>query len=173
MKIIFTAPLKKFASQGEKTGWTYIEVPKKVTEQLMPGSKKPFRVKGTIDDCKIRRVALIPMGEGNFIIAVNALMRKAIRKQKGASVQLEIEVDSSTLKISPAFIACLNDEPAALQEFNKMPQSHRQYYSNWIDSAKTDTTKTKRIALAVNTLARKMNYGEMIRSQKNIDKELL
>ena len=173
MKIIFITPLKKFASQGEKTGWTYIEVPKKVTEQLMPGSKKPFRIKGTIDDCKIRRVALIPMGEGNFIIAVNALMRKAIRKQKGASVQLEIEVDSSTLKISPAFIACLNDEPAALQEFNKMPQSHRQYYSNWIDSAKTDTTKTKRIALAVNTLARKMNYGEMIRSQKNIDKELL
>lgn len=173
MKIIFTATLKKFSSQGEKTGWTYIEIPKKVTEQLMPGNKKSFRVKGKIDDYKISRVALIPMGEGNFIIAVNAVMRKAIRKQKGASVQLEIEVDNSTLKISPAFIACLNDEPSALEEFNKMPQSHRHYYSNWIESAKTDATKTKRIALAVNTLAKKMNYGEMIRSQKNIDKDLL
>ena len=167
MKIIFTAMLKKFSSQGEKTGWTYIEIPKKVTEQLQPGNKKSFRVKGVIDDYKINRVALVPMGEGNFIMAVNGIMRKAIKKQKGANVIMQIEVDSSILKISPTFITCLNDEPAALEYFNKMPTSHRQYYSNWIESAKTDATKTKRIALAVNTLAQQMNYGEMIRSQKN------
>ena len=45
MKIIFTAMLKKFSSQGEKTGWTYIEIPKKVTEQLQPGNKKSFQGK--------------------------------------------------------------------------------------------------------------------------------
>ncbi|MEP6711551.1 MAG: YdeI/OmpD-associated family protein [Ferruginibacter sp.] len=167
MKISFTAALKKFVSHGEKTGWTYIEIPKKVTEQLLPGNKKSFRVKGVIDQHTISRVALVPMGEGNFIMAVNAGMRKAIRKQKGASVHLEIEIDKSVLKISPTFITCLNDEPAAMEQFNKMPMSHRQYYSNWIESAKTDATKTKRIALAINTLAQKMNYGEMLRSQKN------
>ena len=168
MKIIFTAILKKFSSQGEKTGWTYIEIPKKVTEQLKPSNKKSFRVKGAIEDYKIKRVALMPMGEGNFIMPVNAVMRKEIKKLTGATVQLQIEVDSSILKISQTFIDCLNDEPAALEQFNKMPPSHQQYYSNWIESAKTDSTKTKRIAQAVNTLARKMNYGEMIRSQKNI-----
>jgi hypothetical protein len=165
-KIIFKTILKKFAAQGEKTGWTYIDIPQKIAAQLKQNNKKSFRVKGTIDNHKINRVALLPMGEGDFIMAINNEMRKAIKKQKGAEVALKIELDESTLKISEAFITCLKDEPAALNFFKKMPLSHQQYYSNWIESAKTDFTKTKRIALAVNTLAKNMNYGEMIRSQK-------
>ncbi|MEO6537555.1 MAG: YdeI/OmpD-associated family protein, partial [Ferruginibacter sp.] len=87
-------------------------------------------------------------------------------KQKGASIALNIEVDNSISKIPEEFISCLNDEPKALEKFNKLSPGHRQYYFNWIESAKTDGTKTNRIALAVNTLANNMNFGEMMRSQK-------
>jgi len=167
MKIIFTATLEKFASQGEKTGWTYISIPKKVAGKINPGVKRSFRVKGKLDEHPIKFVATVPMGEGNFIIAINATMRKAIGKQKGEKVEVELELDKAKITINKEFLECLADEPAALKEFNKMPPSHQHYYSKWIESAKTETTKTKRIALAVDTLAKKMNYGEMIRSINN------
>ena len=139
-----------------------------MTEKLNPGVKIAYRVKGKIDDHPISFVSLVPMGEGEFIIAVNATMRKAIRKQKGATVEVLLELDKATITINKEFLECLADEPLALAEFNAMPPSHRHYYSKWIESAKTEETKTKRIATAITTLAQKMNYGEMIRSQKGI-----
>jgi hypothetical protein len=44
--IKFTATLLKFDKQGEKTGWTYIEIPADLAQKLKPGNKKIFRVKG-------------------------------------------------------------------------------------------------------------------------------
>jgi hypothetical protein len=44
----FTAIIKRFGQQGEKTGWTYIEVPAAMAEQLVPGNRKSFRVKGKL-----------------------------------------------------------------------------------------------------------------------------
>lgn len=167
MMIEFTATLQKFASQGEKTGWTYISLPLKVSHKLNPGIKKSYRVKGRIDDHEIKAVATVPMGEGAFIIAVNATMRKAIRKQQGDKVTVKLEPDNTAIVLNAALIKCLKDEPLAMENFNALPLSHRRYYSRWIESAKTESTRTKRIAIAVDTLAKKMNYGEMIRSQKN------
>ena len=47
--IRFSAVIKRFGSQGEKTGWTYIEVPQELAVQLQPNSRKSFRVKGKLD----------------------------------------------------------------------------------------------------------------------------
>ncbi len=166
MKVGFTATLEKFQSQGEKTGWTFVTIPKKVAEKLNPGVKKSYRVKGKLDNLAIKSVALVPMGGGDFIMAVNAQMRKGIHKQKGEKVNVELELDTTKFVLNKELMECLADEPVAMKEFQQMAPSHQRYYSKWIDSAKTEATKTKRIALAIDTLAKKMNYGEMIRSQK-------
>ena len=63
------------------------------------------------------------------------------------------------------FIDCLNDEPKAISFFNSLAKGHQNYFSKLIDSAKTVETKSKRIAMAVNALAKKMGYPEMIREQ--------
>jgi len=47
--ISFHAVLQKFGDKGEKTGWTYIEVPAKMAGFLKENNKKSFRVKGKID----------------------------------------------------------------------------------------------------------------------------
>ena len=164
--ISFKTTLLKFDKQGEKTGWTYITVPQKIAQQLMPGNRRSFRVKGKIDEYAIKSVSLLPMGEGDFIMAVNATMRKAIMKKKGDAVKLVLEVDKAVLKISPALLACMEDEPDAIAYFKKLPGSHQQYYSKWIESAKTDTTKTKRIALAINAFSKKMSFSQMMQLQK-------
>ena len=61
-------------------------------------------------------------------------------------------------------MVCLNDEPEALDFFKNLAPSHQRYFSNWIESAKTEATETKRIALTVTTMIMKKSFSEMMRS---------
>ena len=61
---------------------------------------------------------------------------------------------------------CLADEPTALAHFNSLAGSHRNYFSKWIESAKTEETRAQRIARAVNAIALKLGYSEMMRMGK-------
>jgi hypothetical protein len=163
--IQFTTIIKKFGDKGEKTGWTYIEITAAIAEKLKPNNKKSFRVKGSLDDYLFEGLALIPMGEGNFILALKADIRKKIRKNKGAALKVTLEVDNAPVKLNAELMECLADEPESLSFFNSLTPGHRKYFSNWIESAKTDATKTKRIAQTINALSKKWDYGQMIRAQ--------
>lgn len=170
--IQFTATILKFGQQGEKTGWTYIAIPAAMAEQLQPGSKKSFRVKGKLDEFAIQGVALVPMGGGDFIMALNAGIRKGIGKKKGAQLKVQLAVDKVPYQINSVFMECMEDEPAALTFFKSLPLAHQNYFSKWIESAKTEPTKIKRIAQAVTALSRKMGFPEMVREKKR-DHDLL
>lgn len=164
--ISFTAVLQKFEENGDKTGWTYIEIPAELAEQLKSDSKKAFRVKGALDQHFISGVTLLPAGAGNYIMAINAAMRKGIAKRQGAMIAVKLEVDDKQYQLNADFVACLEDDPAARAFFETLAPSHQNYFSKWIDDAKTDTTKTKRIAQAIFGLNNKMDYGQMIRYHK-------
>ena len=170
--IRFIALIQKFESKGEKTGWTYVDIPEKIAKQIKPTCKKSFRVKGKIDDHVINAVALTPIGNGNFILAINAQIRKAIKKVHGASVVIKIEEDTEKLMPSEDLITCLNDEPAALSYFKSLPSSHQNWFSNWVKSAKTQATVTKRIALIVNACQHKMSFSDMMKNNRS-DKNLI
>jgi hypothetical protein len=165
-KVSFVAPILQFEKNGDKTGWTYIVVPAQIASVLNPGSRKSFRVKGLLDQHPIKSVALLPMGEGDYILALNAAMRKGVKKTKGQKLKVTISADKVPPAINREFLLCLNDDPIALKHFNMLNRSHQLYFSNWINSAKTEPTKIKRIAGSVNALANGMGYGEMIRSLK-------
>jgi Domain of unknown function (DUF1905)/Bacteriocin-protection, YdeI or OmpD-Associated len=171
--IKFSTTILKFDQQGEKTGWTYIAIPAKIAQQLKQGNKKSFRVKGKLDDFAIEKVTLIPMGGGDFIMAINAAMRKGIGKRKGATIKVAIETDDAPILVPAELLECMADEPEALQYFNSLPQGHRNYFTKWIDSAKTDTTKAKRIALVIKTMVRKMDFGAMLREERDDRKKLM
>jgi uncharacterized protein YdeI (YjbR/CyaY-like superfamily) len=104
------------------------------------------------------------MGDGNFIMALNADMRKSLRKQTGATVEVQMIADESPVIISPELVACLEDDPDAKAWFNSLTKGHQKYFSNWINTAKTIPTKSIRIAACVNALSRKQNFGEMLRA---------
>ena len=107
------------------------------------------------------------MGGGSFILPLNAAIRKGIGKRQGAMLNVQIEEDKSEFVFNSDLMECLNDEPAAIKFFKSLPGSHQRYFSKWIDSAKADATKAKRIALTVNALSQKMGYPEMLRALKN------
>ena len=170
----FTALPQRFDQKGEKMGgatlgWTYIDIPIDVSEALKPDQRTSFRVKGTLDAFAIELIALIPMGQsGGFIMAVNAAMRRRIRKEAGAMVRVELAVDNDPMLLSADLMTCLADNPAALNFFDTLTNSHRNYFSHWVESAKTSETKTKRVAQAVTRPSMGLGYPEIVRYVKKL-----
>ena len=164
--IQFTTTILKFGEQGDKTGWRYILIPADLADKLLPNNKKAFRVKGSIDDYQFEKTSLLPMGGGSFMMALKATVRKKLGKNEGAMVKVKMQVDAAPILPPAELIECLSDEPKALAFFKSLAKSHQNYFANWIKEAKTDETKAKRIAQAVNALAKGMGFGETIRSIK-------
>jgi len=163
----FTTMILQFGEQGEKTGWTYIEVPADIAQQMKPGNRKSFRIKGTLDAFAINGMALMPMGEGKFILALRAEIRKGIRKHAGATLQVRIEEDKDfKIEVPDYLLECFEFEPEAFEFFNSLPVSHRGYFIKWIDSAKTSETRAKRIVNTINAMLRKWSYNVMLRETR-------
>ncbi|MEQ1553436.1 MAG: YdeI/OmpD-associated family protein [Ferruginibacter sp.] len=163
----FKTTLQKFGMQGEKTGWIYIAVPATISTLIKPNYKKSYRVKGKIDEVQIKAAALLPMGNGDFIFAVNAALRKQLKKIQGAEVFVQFEEDDDIIKLSAALLDCLADSPEASNYFNSLPPSHKHYYSNWVKSAKSENIIAKRIATVVSACANKMEFGQMMKMYRD------
>ena len=170
--ISFTAVIKRFDAKGEKTGWTYIEVPEHIAMQIKPGNKKGFRIKGTIDSFRFEGFNLLPMGGGNFILPLNTPTRKAIGKKKGAIVSLSFEEDKNAYLLNADLIECMQDDPAAKAAFDLLPRSHQNYYSKWVDSAKTEDTKARRISMVIRGLAEGLDYAGILRKAREEKSQL-
>src|SRR5688572_25936236 len=126
--VSFKTVILKFDKQGEKTGWTYILIPSEIAAKIKPDLKKSFRVKGRLDNFSIKGVSLLPMGEGDFIMPLNASMRKNIGKRLGAILNIDIEEDTEPLALNADLIECLSDDPEALNFFNSLAKSHQNYF---------------------------------------------
>ncbi|HTH54678.1 MAG TPA: YdeI/OmpD-associated family protein [Cyclobacteriaceae bacterium] len=167
--IKFNTTILRFDKQGEKTGWTYIEISPAQAQKINPGVKVAFRVKGNLDAFGFEKTALIPMGQGGFIMPLNGKIRKAIGKKMGDKLRVEIELDTRQIQLSAAFMTCLKQEPEALKFFKTLPGSHQRYFSKWIDDAKTSQTKAKRIVMALAAFSKKQGFNEMMRANRKGD----
>jgi hypothetical protein len=168
MMVEFNTIMLQFAEQGEKTGWTYIDIPADVAQLLKPDNKKSFRVRGMLDGLAVSGMALMPMGEGNFIMALKAEVQRGIHKNAGAMLKVSIEEDTEyKVEVPDDLQECFDFEPDALAFFNSLPKSHRDYFIKWIDQAKTSETRAKRIINTINAMLRKWKYNQMLREMKN------
>jgi len=165
--IRFNTKIQQFQEMGEKTGWSYIRIPAALARQLKPDNRKSFRVKGRLDDLPISGMALLPMGEGDFIMALKAEIRKKLRKQKGDGLAIQLEVDTKKIEPPKDLLECLADEPKAIEYFKTLPKSHQNYFGNWIKSARTEETRARRIVRVVDAMLKKFSYAEMIRAARD------
>jgi hypothetical protein len=164
--IQYTTTIHKFDQQGEKTGWTYIEIPAAIAQELFPDNKKSFRVKGKLDNFPIESIAVMPMGDGSFIMALNAAIRKGILKKHGAMLKVQLAKDETVAALHPDLLAGLSEEEDAKRFFESLAPSHQRYFSKWIGDAKTEPTKIKRLIQCILALSQQKDYGTMIREQK-------
>ena len=164
--IRFKGIIEKAITKGDKSGWSYILIDPRHVRKLNGDSRKSFRVKGKLDDFAITQTALLPVADGPFMLPFNAAMRKGTGKKAGDTVLLQLELDEQPVELSADLLVSLREEKAALDFFNTLTPSHQQYFSKWIESARTIHTKAKRITMSVIALASHQGYGEMIRNNK-------
>ena len=165
--VTFKAEIERFAEMGEKTGWTYVFIPLAIANMIKPDCRKSYRVKGRFDHIEIEGIALVPMGEGNFIMALNAGIRKQLKKDLGGVLELALEEDTTfKIELPEDLEVCLSDEPHLLKNFLKQPKSHQNWYINWLNSAKTEATRTKRIVKIVLAMDKDWDFGTMMRDGK-------
>lgn len=162
----FEAVILKYVGKGEKSGWTYVDIPPDVLARLKRKNKKSFRIKGSIDKARFDKLNTYPVGNGEMIIAINATLRKKLGKKEGAMVKIVFEVDESAPLISEELMNCLQDEKPALKQFLSQLPSHQNYFHKYVIEAKTAETQAARIVNTINAMLKKQDFGEMIRSLK-------
>lgn len=145
----FEAVLEKPDQPGS---WTYLVIPFGVEEAF--GSKGQVKVRGTINGHPFRSSAR-PRGDGQHYLVVNKDIRDSIGAIPGSSVQvvMERDLDERTLDMPNDFDEALDADVIARARFDKMSYSHQKEYVEWIEAAKKDETRARRIVKAVEQIA--------------------
>ena len=139
--------LKKFEMKG---GWTYTEI-----DSIKSDQKAAFgyvRVRGTIDGFEVKQFNLMPMQDGRMFFPVRSEIRKAIKKQAGDWVQITLFLDDSAVEVPDELLVCLLEAPAAHAFFEKLTESNKKYYIDWIFGAKRMETRVERLAKTLERL---------------------
>jgi Bacteriocin-protection, YdeI or OmpD-Associated/Domain of unknown function (DUF1905) len=129
---------------------TGIEVPHEVIAGLDAGKKPPVRV--TIGD-HTYRTTIASRGE-RFLIPVSAENRESAGVSAGDELDVNVELDTEPREVSvPSDLAAeLERDAKARDFFETLSYSQRKWYVLPIEQAKTDETRQRRIAKAIEML---------------------
>lgn len=143
--------LQKFQGKG---GWTYAAIPE------IPKDKSAWfglvKVCGSIDGYEITNYHLMPMGNGTMFIPVKAEIRKKIGKQEGDWVNIILYSQELPRVVHEDFLICLQDDPIAYQNFQKINNAEQKEIIDWIYSVKNDDLKVERIAKTLDKLSKSL-----------------
>lgn len=117
------------------------------------GSKGQVKVKGTINGYPFQSTAL-PMGDGTHYLVVGKSIRDQIQVAQGDRVRvfLELDIKERQVVIPDDLMQTLVNEPRAKDIFEKLSNSHKKEYVNWILGARQEATRQRRIKKAVELL---------------------
>ena len=134
---------------GGKTA-TGIEVPPDVVAALGAGKRPPVRVK--LAGYEYR--STVATMRGRFLLPVSAAVRASAGVAAGDEVDVELVHDTEprVVTVPPDFAAALDADPRARQAFDGMSYSHKLRWVLSIEDAKTDETRRRRIAKAVDSI---------------------
>lgn len=122
--------------------WTIAITPLDVKKLF--GKAGHVRIKGTIDGFPFDDTSLMPMGTGEHCIAIRTSVRKAIRKEAGATIEIILEEDHAELKIPDELKEAFEASAEAEKMFNAYSPSHKRNYIRYITESKKKETREKR-----------------------------
>jgi nucleotidyltransferase/DNA polymerase involved in DNA repair len=134
---------------GGKTA-TGIEVPPEVVESLGAGKRPPVRV--TLAGYAYR--STVATMRGRFMLPISAAVRATAGVAAGDEVDVALALDTEprVVTVPPDFAAALDADEQARHAFDAMSYSHKLRWVLSIDDAKSEVTRRRRIAKAVETL---------------------
>lgn len=140
----------KAVIQNAGGGGAFVDIPFDVEKAF--GAKKP-RVKAMIEGVPYRGL-LTRMGGPNHILIILKGIREQIGKTFGDEIKVSVEADVEERVITvPADLKrALKTEKEAKAAFEKLSYTHKREYVMWIEEAKKEETRQKRIAKAMDML---------------------
>ena len=113
---------------------------------------KRFPVLATVNGYSWR-TTVTRMG-GEFMLGLNREVRAGAAAEAGDTVELELALDTEPreVDIPPALVAALATDPAASATFEALSFTHRKEYARWIEEAKREDTRERRVAQALEML---------------------
>jgi hypothetical protein len=135
--------------QSNKTA-TGIRVPDEVVAALGSSRRPPVQV--TVNGYTYRTTVAVM--NGAFMFGVSADVRKNAGVAGGDEVDVEIVLDTEPREVSvPAELqTALDAHPEANRFFQSLSYSHKSAYVLWIESAKKDETRQRRLPEAIRML---------------------
>ena len=140
------------------------------------GTAGYVRVKGTIDGFPFNDTSLMPMGTGEHCMPIKNVIRKAIRKGAGDTIEIILEQDFAELKIPPELKEAFEASPEAEKMFNAYSPSNKRNYTKYVSESKRKETREKRAVACVLRIEKDFfekglpkNKSPQI-TQKNIEK---
>lgn len=141
--------MKEFEAiiQGHESGGAYIEIPFDVVEAF--GKKRP-KVKATFDGV-LYRGSLVKYGTPYHILLIRKDIRAKIGKEAGAIVNVTIEEDLElrVVKVPEDFQYAMDEFPEVTAFFKALSYTYQKEYVQWIEGAKREETRLRRIGKAI------------------------
>jgi hypothetical protein len=120
-------------------------------EAVGEGAKR-FPVRATINGHALR--LSVARMRGEFLLGLSRANREAAGVQAGDTVELVLELDEGPREVPtpPALAAALAADPEAHRIYDALAYTHRKEYARWIDEAKRQETRDRRVATAIEML---------------------
>ena len=137
---------------GPGGAWTCLRVPFDVEEVF--GSKARTAVEGSINGFRFRS-SVFPTGEGEHFMMVNKTMQKGANVNAGDRVSVTLRKDTAPRVIeTPQDLEnAFAGDAQASEGYERLPYSYKKEYVDWIESAKREETRARRIGKALDMLA--------------------
>jgi len=113
---------------------------------------KRFPVVATVNGYSWR-TTVMRMG-GEFLLGLNRAVREEAGVEAGDSVEVMLELDTAPreVELPEALANALAEDSEAHAAFDRLAYTYRKEYARWIDDAKRDETRQRRVAQAVEML---------------------
>jgi hypothetical protein len=120
-------------------------------QQVGEGAKR-FPVQATVNGHPLR--LSVARMRGEYLLGFSKANREAAGIQAGDTVELVLELDTAPreVEVPRALAHALSLDPPAQEAFDKLAYTHRKEFAQWIDEAKRDETRERRVAKAVEML---------------------
>lgn len=120
--------------------------------QTVGEGAKRFPVLATINGQTLR--LSVARMRGEYLLGLSKANREAASVQAGDTITLELELDAAPREVTtPAALAqALAADPGAQQAFDGLAVTHRKEFARWVEEAKRDETRDRRVAKTIEML---------------------
>jgi len=120
--------------------------------QAVGEGAKRFPVRAIINGHELR-LSVARMG-GEYLLGLSKANRQAAVVTAGDTVELQLELDAAPREVStpPALARALAANLSARQAFDGLAYTHRKEFARWIEEAKREETRERRVAKTIEML---------------------